>query len=139
MNTKSRSNRQIKKLVKKQVFYDGEKIYRIVPVHSTEIAWWNAIEGDNVKKTMSSDDAEDELRKMPVGSYVIHYGMDVKDKTPSWLYSMKTICTNCRNKCGDKEVTVRRKFGKDYILRFKKSSHCELKNKMKGFVHWGKL
>jgi hypothetical protein len=140
MALKNRNNRQIKKLAKKKVFYyKSDKIYRVVPTHSTEIHWWDALEGDNVKQFMSIDNAEDELAKHPVGSYVIFYDYDKEHKEPTWQYIMKTRCSNCKNKCGNRTFKMKRKFGKNFTIKFKQPTQCELKNQFKGLTHWGKV
>lgn len=139
MPSKNKNPRQIKKLEKVKIFSSREKLYNVVPVHSTDIAWWNAVDEPNVKKFMSVKEADKQLDKLPVGSYVIFYEWHKKQKEMTWKYVMKSQCNNCKKKCGNKEFKIKRKFGKGFTITFKQPTQCELKNKVKGLTHWGTL
>jgi hypothetical protein len=140
MSLRNRNNRQIKKLAKKKVFYyKSDKIFRVVPAHTLDVHWWDAFEGDNVKQFMSLDNAETALNKLPVGSYIIFYEYDKENKDDMWQYFMKSRCSNCDRKCGDRKFKMKRKFGKNFTIKFKQPTQCELKNKFKGITHWGKV
>lgn len=141
--SKKWNNRQLKKFRQRDVYISGNhKTFIVVPAHSLETHWYDAIYQfrDDVYSYMNYDDASDRLGKMPVGSYMIFYE-PWAGKNGSWQYIMKNRCDGCSGSktCGNKRVTVKRKFGKDVKIQFKRPTKCELKNQFKNITYGGSL